>query len=454
VIRAETVIRVAGAGLLAGVLAGSSCDGNVNDGDVVVAVTVLASLDNAAGQGDDNCRAAAVSGDGRYVAFESESTNLVTPRTTAGRTHVYVRDRLSRTTVLVSMTPSGGEGGGNSTAPSISADGRYVAFSSTASDLVPPGTDTNGAADVFVRDLLLGTTALVSLNSGGAASANGASTLPAISADGAYVAFQSTATDLVAASDANAANDVFRRHLGSGTTVLVSFNAGGTAAANGASENPSISADGSRVAFQSAATNLHGDDGDPTPDVFVRDLSGAPVTLLISRASGAAGVKGNGGSHDAAISGNGLAVAFHSHATNLEPRDTTSLPDIFVRDLSGANPLTELVTVHSSGAQGGQDCDLPAISFDGRFVVYQSGSASLVDGDTNAAQDVFLRDRVARTTTRASVATYGGQADAGQSLRPAISADGRFVAFESNSPDLVEVDVNGRTDILLRGPLY
>ena len=452
--------RALGAGILGAVLAAGSCEGNVNDGGVTLAVTVLASVSNAGGQGDDNSRWASVSSDGRYVAFESDSTNLAPFTTTAGRTHVYVRDMISRSTVLVSVDVLGGEPNGSSITPSISGDGRYVAFSSFASGLVAV-PDLNGVADVFIRDLLLGTTTLVSVNSGGANPANGASTEPVVSADGRFVAFTSTATDLIAGfSDGNAGGtDVFRRDLTSATTVLLSVSTSSPTSANNSSSNCSISADGNRIVYQSLATNLPGDvlPAEANLDVFLRDLTppGPPATLLLSRASGLFSNKGDGGSHDAMISADGRVVAFHSHATNLDPRDTTPLPDIFVRDLSVSPPVTEVITLNTSGAQAGQDCDLPAISSDGRYVVYQSGSASLVDGDTNNSQDVFLRDRVARTTVRVSVATFGGQASgAPPFLRPGISADGRYVGFESTSADLVERDVNGRTDVILRGPLF
>ncbi len=451
------VPRSVGAGLLGVALA--ACNGNVSDGSVVLAVTVLASLSSASAQADDNSRSASLSADGRYVVFASDSTNLVVPPTLSGRSHVYVRDRLSRTTVLVSVNTAGIQGNASSSTPSISGDGRYVAFASAATDLVGGFVDGNGPAgnDDYVRDLFLGTTVLVSLNSAGTAGGNGSSEDPAISADGAFAAFPSAATDLAAGfvdNNGAAGFDVWRRDLLLGSTTLVSINLTATGGSNSSSANPSLSADGARVAFESLATNLHVDDPvDANLDVYLRDVANNS-TLLVSRATGLAGAKGNGGSHNAMLSGDGRAVVFHSHSTNLDPRDSTLAPDIFVRDLGSTPPLTELATVHTSGAQAGQDCDFPAVSFDGRFVVYQSGSASLVDGDTNGAQDVFLRDRVARTTVRASVATFGDQGDAGPSTRPAISPDGRFVAFESNSPDLVESDVNGRTDILLRGPLY
>src|SRR5262249_30552769 len=159
------------------------------------------------------------------------------------------------TTALVSRRDPGlpsQTGTGLSNAPSVSADGRYVAFVSSAPDLVPG--DTNGTGDVFVRDLKAGTTTLVSVNSAGTASGNRASQSPSISAAGRYVAFVSFATDLVA-NDANGTGDVFVRDLWTGTTTLVSVNQAGTASANGNSANPVISADGSHVAFVSLATD-------------------------------------------------------------------------------------------------------------------------------------------------------------------------------------------------------
>jgi Tol biopolymer transport system component len=282
----------------------------------------------------------AMSADGRYVAFESSASNLH-PDDVDGVQDVFVRDLQSNTTTLVSRAAgaAGAKGDSGSFEAAVSADGRYVAFRSFASNLHPD--DGDSLEDVFVRDMEAGTTTLVSRAAGvSGAKGNARSVQPAVSADGHLVAFASVASNLDP-DDSDGIADVFVRDLQANTTTLVSRASGASGAkGNGNSAQAAVSADGRYVAFISLASNLHPDDSDATADVFVRDLE-AGTTTLVSRAAGAAGAKGNSFSFDElAVSPDGRYVAFSSAASNLHPDDGDGRVDVFRRDVLGA-PLEQ-----------------------------------------------------------------------------------------------------------------
>jgi len=279
--------------------------------------------------------------------------------------------------------------------------------------------------------------ALVSVAVGGGTGDSG-SYDAVITPDGHYVAFVSDATNLVA-GDTNLVRDVFRRDLLTNQTVRVSVSTAGLQA-DGASFAPSVSADGRYVASSSDATNLVTGDTNAAHDIFVRDLVGN-TTMRASATS--TGVQGNGASFSAAISGDGRFVAFSSDATNLVTGDTNLVRDIFVRNL-GSNTTTR-VSVSSAGKQGNGACYSPALNGDGRCVAFTSDATTLVTGDANAVRDVFLRDQTASTTTRVSVPATG-QSN-GISYSPALSTDGRYVAYSSSASNLVAGDTNGVPDI-------
>ena len=341
-------------------------------------------------------------------------------------------------TELVSVTSDEAQASGNSSDPAVSTDGRFIVFNSQAADLV--AGDTNAVSDIFIRDRVLGTTERVSV-SDSEAQANGHCVYPSVSADGRYVAFYSLATNLVS-GDTNGQKDVFVRDRVLGTTVRVSRSTGG-AQGNSGSAMPSISADGRYVAFESAATNLVSGDTNGAEDVFVRDLTAGTTTRV--SVSGA-GVQGSGRSGGASISADGRHVAFTSQATNLVGGDTNGKSDVFVRDRKAGT--TDRVSISDSEAEANNDSDGAAISADGRFVALRSAATNLVVGDTNAVADVFVRDRTAGATERVSVTTSDEQAN-GTSSWPAISANGRHVAFESTATNLT-ADSNSRTDIFRR----
>jgi Tol biopolymer transport system component len=376
-----------------------------------------------------------ISPDGRCVAFQSAATNLV-PGDTNLTPDIFVRDSGAGRTELGSTGSGGTQGNDDSSGPSISADDRYVAFESVATNLV--AGDTNGAKDILVRDRDTGTTERVSVSTGGV-EGNGDSSNPAISSDGRFVAFDSVASNLVA-GDTNAVADVFVRDRQLGTTTRVSVGSEG----DGPSVNPSISAAGAVIAFESSATNLVAGDTNAAVDVFVRDLTASTTTRV---SVGAGGAQGNGDSVNASISGDGLLVAFQSAASNLVTGDSNLTLDVFVRDRQLAS--TVRVSVDSGGTQGAGASTDPSISSDGRFVAFASAASNLVAGDSNLTLDVFVRDRQLASTVRASVDS-GGTQGAGSSGGPSISADGRFVAFDSLASNLVLGDTNGFQDVFLR----
>jgi Tol biopolymer transport system component len=379
-----------------------------------------------------------LSADGRFTVFESFASNLVTGDTNSVR-DVFVHDRGSGATERASVDSAGAQQGLASWFPSISADGRYVAFTSAGPGFV--AGDTNSATDIFVRDRASGTTERVSLSTSGA-QGDHQSVTSSLSADGRFVAFDSFATNLVA-GDTNASWDIFVRDRANGTTERVSLATGG-AQSDWDSDSPSISADGRFVAFESVGSNLVPGDVNGRWDVFVRDRL-AGTTERVSVGSG--GAEGDSYSQFPCISADGRWVAFESYAGNLINGDMNAVCDIFLHDRLTAT--TERVSVDSAGAEGNSDSRLPSISGEGRFVTFASNATNLVPGDTNLKWDIFVRDCLHGTTARVSIAS-SGSSGADSSEAPAISADGRFIAFESLAPNLVAGDTNAFRDVFLR----
>lgn len=402
-----------------------------------------------------------VSGNGRYVAFYSWASNLV-PGDTNGVSDIFVHDRLTQTTVRASVSSSGEQAsggifGGESLAPSISGDGRYVAFLSYATSLVP-----GKAQGIYVRDLVNGTT---SYASGGVT--------PSISADGRHIAFWTGASDLVP-GDTNGAADVFVTDRVTGATTRVSVSSSG-AQANGLSaigpQGGRISADGRFVVFVSTASNLVAGDTNTCleflapgecPDIFVHDRDAdadgvfdEPGEISTVRASvSSAGVQGNSLSESPSISADGRYAAFPSDASNLVAGDSNVWTDVFVRDLLAGT--TTRVSLTSEGAQGLSYSGEASISGDGRYVSF-STSSLLAPCDSNDKGDVVVHDRLTGATTLVSVSSSGRQANATSGLS-SISADGSVVAFESGASNLdptgtaglQNTDTNGAADIYVR----
>ncbi|MEW2326121.1 S8 family serine peptidase [Streptomyces griseoincarnatus] len=367
-----------------------------------------------------------VSDDGQVVAFASAASNLA-PGDTNGTLDIFVTDRDRRTTARVSVASDGTEGDDFSLTPTLSADGRYVGYSSGATTLVPG--DTNRETDAFVHDRTTGVTERVSVASDGT-QADGLSSAPSLSADGRWAVFNSEAGNLVA-GDTNGTTDVFLRDRELGTTVRVSAAPDG-AAGNGPSREQTISADGRWIAFQSTADNLVPGDTDGAADVFLYDRQTGTTRL----------VDGPDGPHTAPkISGDGSVVVFDSDWR------------LYVHDLrTGKN---ERVDVAGDGTPADEWAYAPSLSADGTKVAFYSYAADLAPGDTNGMADVFVRDREAGTTVRVSDGPEGAGGD-GASALPALSGDGRYVAFESTSANLVGDDTNRHSDVfvhdLVAGP--
>jgi Tol biopolymer transport system component len=326
--------------------------------------------------------ARSVSGDGLRVVFGSEATDLV-PGDTNGVFDLFVRDLAAGTTVRVNVDSAGNQSYGGGSDATISGNGRFVAFSSDAGDLV--AGDTNSDDDVFVHDLLTGQTLLVSTGAGGLPS-NGDSYAPSISDDGRFVAFYSEATNLVA-GDTNGQPDIFLRDLQTGRTTMVSLGLGGQPA-NGYSDICAISGDGRFVAFGSDATNLVPNDLNGLHDIFVRDLSAGTTTLATVSS---AGVQSDQNTYyPPSISFDGRLVTFNTSADDLVPSDQFAGDDVFLRDRRSGT--TTLVSLNSAGHQANGASYSPMLSGNGRFVVFRSAATNLVIADDNGFSDVFVRD--------------------------------------------------------------
>jgi Tol biopolymer transport system component len=400
--------------------------------------TVRVSVDSLGLQGNLSSRDSGVSADGRFVAFTSNATNLV-PGDTNGGGDVFVRDCLLGLTTRVSVDSAGALGNQTSAGAPISADGRFVVFTSNATNLV--AGDTNGVADIFVHDRLLGTTVRASVDSAGV-QGDDFCHYPALSADGRIVAFSSDAGNL-APGDTHAFQDVFVHDLQTGITTRVSVDSAG-AEANGRSWNPALSADGRYVAFPSLASNLVAGDTNAAGDIFVHDC----WTGITTRVSvGALGAQANAVSDRPSISADGRYVAFESLADNLVALDTNGALDVFVRDL--VLGTTERASVDFAGVQANAGSSAPSLSADGRTIAFQSLATNLVPGDGNGCADTFVRDRVSGAIERANVDSAGLEANASCSTST-LSATGRFVAFTSSASNLVTGDTNGVMDVFLR----
>ena len=387
-------------------------------------------------EGDGDSIEAAVSDDGRYVAFSSAAANLVAGDTN-GLQDVFLHDRQTGSTVRVSAAQDGDQPDGYSESPALSADGRFVAFHSLATNLAP--FDNNQEADVFVYDIAGDTLSRVSVTSTGAQAA-GASYDPDISADGRYVVFTSTAVNLDEA-DESPWPDVFVHDRQTGQTSLISFNASGKNSA-GFSDQPAISADGRVVAFASGAADIVSGDTNDYTDIFAHDRQAGKTTRV--------SVNSNGDetfaeSYDPAVSADGRHVAFWSYAADLTGDDTGGRANVFVHDRQ--TKITTMVSPAMTGAPDG-DSSRPRLSGDGRWVVFESAATNLIATDDNLATDIFIYDRETGETARVSEGVESPASD--DSTRPAITADGWFVAFQSLAANLVAGDGNGVGDIFLR----
>ncbi|MGB5710672.1 MAG: hypothetical protein WBM44_07150, partial [Waterburya sp.] len=360
-----------------------------------------------------------------FVSFESNATNLV-PNDFNGQTDTFIYDRLNKTVELVSIAPDGTQANGSSSSGSISGDGRYLTFASFASNLV--SNDINNQRDIFIYDRLNKTTELVTVASDGT-QANGLSLFSAISDDGNYVAYESTADNLVA-GDTNGLGDIFLFDRLNQTTSRINVASNGTQA-NGVTTLGSISDDGNYITFASDASNLVTGDTNGKSDIFVYDRLNNTVELVSQAAT-----LGNGDSTAGFISGNGLFVVYQSDADNLVTGDTNGKRDIFIYDR--LNQTTERVNVAADGTQSNGNSQDATISDDGNVVTFLSEANNLVSGNTDPGFNVFIRDRSEQTTKRFNADSL-----------PTLSGDAQSLVLTSSLSDLVGNDTNNTGDVFV-----
>ncbi len=406
---------------------------------------IRASEDEASIGGNNESRRPAVSADGRLVTFASDATNL-TAEDSNLEADIFVYDNITQAIELISKGFGGVPSDGKSDRPTISADGRFVAFYSDATNLIE--IDLNGRRDIFVSDRTTGIIELVSVGSDGRRG-DKSSNMPSISADGRYVAFRSAATTLVAGeSDTLGFRDIFVRDRTENTTTRINRSSAGEQATGGDSDRPVISADGRYVAFYSDAHNLvDGDEktfdplfpaaGNGVRDVFLHDRN-TGSTERISVADD--GTPGNGASSRPAISADGRYIAFRSGATNLVENDTNAADDVFLHDTQSAT--TVRVSLAAGGVEANGPSSVPAITADGRYVAFRSEATNLAPesaGVTATVEQVYVYDRETDIVTLVS-ANLAGDAGDGNSSRPALSNKASVIAFRSRGANIIAGD--------------
>ena len=435
-------IKMPNSGTLALLFNDRPCCFGDNSGSVTVKMklaTERMSVSSRGSQGNGNSSGSSISRYGHYVAFGSDATNLV-PRDTNGSRDIFFHNRETGVTRRVSVSSSGNQANSFSLESAISEDGQYVAFSSYASNLVPG--DANGSADIFVHNRSTGVTRRVSVSTGGGQSDSGSSQ-PAISPNGRYVAFESTASNLVP-GDTNGEPDIFVHDRATGVTQRVSVSSSGEQG-DGDSQSPAISSNGRYVAFISFSTNLVPNDSNEFfYDVFVHDRVAGTTQRVSVNSSGS---EGNASSSEPSISADGRYVAFQSNAGNLVADDTNGATDIFLHDRTTG--ITSRMSVNSTGQQGNSSSGDPAISADGLAVTFSSAASNLVSSDTNGKGDVFVHGRETGITRRVSLASGGTQGN-NHSVFPAISSYGRYITFSSEATNLVPGDTNSVIDVFVR----
>ena len=375
--------------------------------DTATNITTRVSVSSSEEEANQGSSGPAISADGLYVAFHSYANNLVSGDT-GSFSDIFVRDMTAGTTARISIDSGGGQANEGSFNPAISSDGRYVAFYSFASDLVVG--DTNGKADIFKRDTVAGTTERISVSSDETQGSN-TSHAPSISSDGRYVAFYSFASDLVV-GDTNGKADVFVRDTLAGTTERISVSSSNTEG-NNSSDFPSISADGRYVAFLSKATNLADADTNGVPDVFVRDtLAGTTERISVSTSN----AEGNNASYSPlSISSDGAFVAFASAASNLVSADTNAKTDIFVHNtLANTTTRVSLNTSLAQTDNDSYNPSIALDGSGGYYVVFNSDATNIASSDTNAVSDIFIHDQrfdADTTGPNVTIEQASGQAD-------------------------------------------
>lgn len=371
-----------------------------------------------------------VSGDGRYVVFGTAASTL----RPGSNLQVVVKDMVSGSINLISKAPDGTPGDAPSSFPmTISADGRYVAFPSYASNLV--AGDSTGSFDLFWHDQVTGETKMINVAPDGSPG-NGTVAFPAISGNGQYVAFRSDSTNLTA--DVVSGNQVYVRDMFADTTILVSRNASGSPQGGG---EPDIDNLGRWVSYRASP-------GNSVWAVDTWNCTAADCTVIRADLNNAGNpVPGHTSVLFPKISGNGEFVTWESNAVGYVDNDTNGQADIFVRDF--ALSQTYRVSLASNGAEANGFSYTPDISDDGRFVSFTSNATNLASADTNLSIDVFVHDRQTGETVRVSEPNEGGNANAGADFYARIAGNGAAVAFDTNSSNLLPEDTDSTEDVYL-----
>ncbi|WP_050507514.1 MULTISPECIES: TolB family protein [Streptomyces] len=399
-------------------------------------------------QGNGGSSGSMISADGRFAVFDSDATNLV-PGDTNGQSDIFVKDLRTGAVERVNVASDGTQADSWSSTPTISADGRYVAFASDAAHLVPG--DTNAATDIFVHDRRTGRTESVTLD-GRPPQGKQGSQMPVISANGRYVAFASSREDLVP-GDTNKAQDIFVRDRKTGTVGRVSVSATGEQA-NGPSANPVISYDGRTVGFISKAANLR-----PDPAAAARDRAGLRkphsypfyVHDLDTGRTGVGSLSSTGetvGAWNASISPDGRYAVFSSQYGEVVPGHPTGRADLFVRDLVKGTTEQMSYTYDGKQPQTGSS-GLGVLSADNGRLYFESSAPDLVRDDTNNATDIFVRDMRTGVIERVN-RPVDSTPDQGWSSNVSTDATGLTAAFDSDAANLVPGDTNGVTDVFVR----
>lgn len=387
------------------------------------------------GQANNASRKPAVSGNGRFIAFHSQADNLVS-NDTNGYSDIFIHDRDTSETTRVSVSSTGEEANNASWFPTISGDGRYVAFESVASNLV---TNDTGGNDIFVHDRDTGQTSLASLSTDGEQFT--VSRNPALSEDGSIVTFSSY-------GQGGYFSQIYARNLVTGQTQMLSVSPDGEAGANHSGSSV-VSADGRYVAFTSLAPNLVANDANGfVSDVFLYDFVTDELKMISMGYDGSAT---NGNAQGLAISADGRFVAYGSSASNVVINDTNNVEDIFVYERETEQTIR--ASVSSTGRHVYANAYLPFISSDGRYVLFTTYADNLIDDDTNAEADVYMRDMLLGKTYRVSL-SFSGEEGNGASFDPVMSTNLRFVGFVSSATNMILNDTNGVGDVFLLDLAY
>lgn len=399
-----------------------------------VAAITDATLVGVTANGASGTTYLAMSSDGRYVVFLSAATNLVA-NDTNGATDVFVSDLTSGTTALVSTNIAGAQQNGDASTAGISSDGRYVVFTSAATNLV--ANDTNGVADVFVKDLQTGQVTRASTDSVGNEADGGASYGVSITVGGRYVVFTSYADNLVA-DDTNGVADVFVKDLVAGTTTRVSTSStgvqGDASSTGGTTTYGLVTSDGRYVLFTSDATNLISDDTNGVGDVFLKDLLSGSVVRVNTDSDGSASY---GACSAAAMTADGRYILFN-----------TGFVTVVLKDL--VSGVATCVSTASDETAADSNSFGRGISADGRYVLFESDASNLVDGGTDSELNIFLKDTASGATSRITADGARYIPSSSHTVAAAISPDGRYVVFSSSGPDEVSNDNNQASDVFLK----